>query len=112
MNSQRPQFFHRRRRVDQVNSPSLRTARRVAQTIAILTSVSLALLTACICVEQSTAWGAPGPQGALAAGPATLPDDVEVFIEPAHRGAGRTVAQDFVERGAGSERVEFWSVQS
>ena len=112
MNSQRPQFFRRRRRADQVNSPSLRTARRVAQTIAILTSVSLALLTACICVEQSTAWGAPGPQGALAAGPATLPDDVEVFIEPAHRGAGRTVAQDFVERGAGSERVEFWSVQS
>ena len=58
MNSQRPQFFRRRRRVDQVNSPSLRTARRVAQTIAILTSVSLALLSACICVGQSTAWGA------------------------------------------------------
>ena len=75
MTSQRLQFF-RRRRADQVNSPSLRTARRVAQTIAILTSVSLALLTACICVEQSTAWGAPGPQGALAAGPAALPDDV------------------------------------
>ena len=36
----------------------------------------------------------------------------EVFIEPAHRDAGRTVAQDLVERGAGSERVEFWSVQS
>ena len=112
MNSQRPQFFRRRRRVDQVNSPSLRTARRVAQTIAILTSVSLALLSACICVGQSTAWGAPESQGVLAAGPAALPDDVKVFIEPVHRDAGRTVAQDLVARGAGSERDEFWSVQS